>query len=215
MLDTDKLKGVIDLSLKHLLTQMAAAAGGGSGGSIGSSKKKSKHQQQQQQLPDVGAEARAAVLVIKEHYMVVAVLQQQQQQNGVAAEGKGKKSNKKAAKGGAAAAGERADTSDQQQQQQYVAIGFLARGDLNSQGSTAKDYLRFKHDQVVPVRVVAHPSDDNGRRLLLEVGCSPGVCFWGACVGGIRQGGEECDMRVCVCWGAAGERCKGLRTGGA
>jgi hypothetical protein len=189
VLDADKVKGVVDLSLKPGLTHLSAAAAAAAGGS--SSKKSKKQQQEQQALPAVGSEIKAVVLEIKEHYIVVALQHQEQQQqqqqqqqeqgtpqeppttqqNGVAH----KKSSKKSAKPAAAVEDDAAAGQEQQQQQQqlYLALGFVARGDFNCQGSSGKDQRRFKHDQVVSVRVVAHPSAANGMRLLLEV-CDDG-----------------------------------------
>jgi hypothetical protein len=167
VLDVDKVKGVVDLSLKTNLTQMAAAAA-----AAGGSSKKSKKQQQQLLLPEVGSEAKAVVLEVKEHYVVVALQQQQQQQqavlqeqqqNGSTAAADGKKSSKKAP-----AAADAAAAGSSTPEQQYSALGFVARGDFNSQGSTGKEQRRFKHDQVLTVAVVAHPSAANGMRLLLE-----------------------------------------------
>jgi ribosomal protein S1 len=178
VLDLDKVKGVVDLSLKPTLTHAAAAA------SSSGKKSSKKHKQQQQQgLPDVGTETKAVVLEVKEHHIVVALQQQQQQQqdsqavlqeqqqNGTV----DKKSSKKAAKAAATAAGDAA--AFQQQQQQQLVLGFVARGDFHSQLPTSKDYLRFKHDQALMVRVVAHPSQSNGMKLLLEVrgGCVRGA----------------------------------------
>ena len=172
VLDVDKVKGVVDLSLKPHLTQMAAAAAAGGSGK----KSKKQQQQQQQQLPEVGSEAKAVVLEVKEHYVVVALQQQQhqqqqqavlqeQQQNGsaAAAAAAGKKSSKKAP-----AAADAAAAGSSTPEQQYSALGFVARGDFNSQGSTGKEQRRFKHGQVLTVAVVAHPSAANGMRLLLE-----------------------------------------------
>lgn len=162
VLDVAKTTGIIELSLLPELTQLAkAAAAGKSNSSKKASKKAAAAVEEQQQhqllLPAIGSEVQAMVQLIKDHYVVLSVLQQQQQQQGV----KGKSA--KAAKAAAAAA------NGPQQQQQHIAIGFLARGDLNSQGSAAKESQRFSRGQILAVIVAAAAATDNGGRLLLEL----------------------------------------------
>jgi hypothetical protein len=178
VVDTNKVGGIVELSLLPELTGMAAAAAAAAAAAPGSAGSKRKKQQQQPSaaaaaalasLPSVGAEVQGVVQVIKDHHVVVAVKQQQQQGQDKGQDGEQQQPAKKRKMKGSAADAD-ADASEQQpQQQQFVALGFLARGDMNSQGRAGRDVRRFTKGQELLLRVVAAPAEANGARMLLEV----------------------------------------------
>jgi hypothetical protein len=160
VLDVVKTQGLVELSLLPELINMqqpaAAAAAGGSSSSKKAAKRAAADEQQQQQLA-VGQEVQAMVHFIKDHYVVASIVQQQQQQQ---------QQQRKKAKKDTAAAG---STDVQQQQHSHHGIGFIARGDFNSQGPAGREARKFAKSQVVAAKVAALPSVGNGGRLLLEV----------------------------------------------